>query len=185
VTDRGYQDYALFRQIIDACSSFVGRVEDNIAYVVQAERELTPAARAAGVIRDVVLSRLGSSHRKDELQQPLRLVADHRPAGTGRRPYRYRWTVELFFRWMKSILGMRHLISDHPHGVTMQLYAALIASLLIVLWTGLKANKRTWEMLQFYFMGWATLAELERHIEQQQARQERQSAKKNQSAKKK
>ncbi|MGZ0173138.1 MAG: transposase, partial [Planctomycetales bacterium] len=33
VTDRGYQDYALFRQIIDADSSFVGRVKDNIAYV--------------------------------------------------------------------------------------------------------------------------------------------------------
>ena len=197
VTDRGYQDYALFRQIIDAGSSFVGRVKDNIAYVVQEERELTPAARAAGVIRDAVLSRLGSSHRKDELQQPVRLVVVQATGENGQPyelwlitdrleldaeliavAYRYRWTVELFFRWMKSILGMRHLISDHPHGVTMQLYAALIASLLIVLWTGLKANKRTWEMLQFYFMGWATLAELERHIEQQQARQKRQSAKK-------
>ena len=92
--------------------------------------------------------------------------------------YRYRWTVELFFRWLKSILGMRHLISDHPNGVTMQLYAALIASLLIVLWTGLKANKRTWEMLQFYFMGWATLAELEHHLQQQKERQQRQAAKK-------
>jgi hypothetical protein len=159
VTDRGYQDYALFRQIIDADSSFVGRVKDNIAYVVQAERELTPAARAAGVVRDVVLSRLGSSHRKDELQQPLRLVVVQATGKNGQPyelwlitdrleldaelialAYRYRWTVELFFRWMKSILGMRHLISDHPHGVTMQLYAALIASLLIVLWAGLKAN---------------------------------------------
>jgi IS4 transposase len=179
-------------------------VKDNLAYVVQEERELTPAARAAGVTRDVVLSRLGSSHRKDELQQPVRLVVVQATGKNGQPcelwlitdrleldaeliavAYRYRWTVELFFRWMKSILGMRHLISDHPHGVTMQLCAALIASLLIVLWTGLKANKRTWEMLQFYFRGWATLAELERHIEQQQARQKRQFAKKNQSAKKK
>jgi hypothetical protein len=37
----------------------------------------------------------------------------------------------------------------------MQLYAALIASLLMVLWTGLKPNKRTWKMTQFYLMGWA------------------------------
>ena len=72
---------------------------------------------------------------------------------------------------------MRHLISDKQNGVTMQLYAALIASLLIVLWTGLKANKRTWEMVQFYFMGWATAEELDRHIRQQHERQQRAAAK--------
>ena len=55
----------------------------------------------------------------------------------------------------------------------------LIASLLIVLWTGLKANKRTWEMLQFYFQGWASLDELERHIQRQQERQAHAAAKKN------
>jgi len=54
----------------------------------------------------------------------------------------------------------------------MQLYAALIASLLIVLWTGLKANKRTWEMLQLYFQGWASLDKLERHIQRQRERQD-------------
>jgi len=196
VIDRGYQDYSLFRQILDANSSFVGRVKNNIAYVVEEEREITPAGRQAGVIRDVVLSRLGTSHHKDEIKQPLRLVVVQATGEDGQPyelwlitdrleldaelvalAYRYRWTVELFFRWLKSILGMRHLISDHPNGVTMQLYAALIASLLIVLWTGLKANKRTWEMLQFYFMGWATLAELERHLQQQKERQQRQAAK--------
>lgn len=87
--------------------------------------------------------------------------------------YRYRWTIELFLRWFKRILGCRHLISTKENGVTMQLYAALIASLLIVLWTGLKANKRTWEMVQFFFMGWATEAELERHIQRQKERQAR------------
>ncbi|MBI1311300.1 transposase [bacterium] len=67
--------------------------------------------------------------------------------------YRCRWTVELYFRWLKSIPGMRHLISDHWGGATMQLYAALIASLLMVLWTGLKPNKRMWEMMQFSLPG--------------------------------
>ncbi|VAX40301.1 hypothetical protein MNBD_PLANCTO02-1526, partial [hydrothermal vent metagenome] len=66
--------------------------------------------------------------------------------------YRYRWVIELFFRWFKQILGMRHLISDSENGVTIQLYVAMIASLLIVLWTGLKVNKRTWEMLQHYLI---------------------------------
>ena len=51
--------------------------------------------------------------------------------------------------------------------MAVQIYTALIASLLIVLWTGRKPTKRTWEMLQFYFQGWASLEEVERHLEKQ------------------
>jgi len=40
-------------------------------------------------------------------------------------------------------------------GVTSQVYCALIASVLLVLWTGRKPTKRQWEMLQLYWMGWA------------------------------
>jgi hypothetical protein len=72
---------------------------------------------------------------------------------------------------------MRHLISDQQGGVIMQLCAALIASLLMVLWTGLKPNIRTWEMTQFYLMDWASLEELEARIERQRIRREGQSAK--------
>ncbi len=197
VTDRGYQDYSLYRAILDAGSSFIGRVKDNVAYVAAEEREITSSAREAGVIRDVILKRLGTSHHKDELKQPVRLVviatADDDgkpiemwlltdrldlPAEIVGLAYRYRWTVELFFRWFKQILGCRHLISTKEKGVTMQLYAALIVSLLVTLWTGLKPNKRTWEMLQHYLGGWATLEELERHIERQRERQERAANKK-------
>ena len=72
--------------------------------------------------------------------------------------------MELFFRWFICILGCRHLLSQSPNGVAIQVYVALIASLLIVLWTGRKPNKRTLEMIQFYLMGWASLEELERHL---------------------
>jgi hypothetical protein len=51
--------------------------------------------------------------------------------------------------------------------VALHIYTALIASLLIVLWTGRKPTKRTWEMLQFYFQDWASLDELEAHLEKQ------------------
>ena len=80
--------------------------------------------------------------------------------------YRYRWTVELFFRWLKCVLGCRHLLANSPEGVTIQVYLALIASLLISLWVGRKPTVRTLEMLQFYFTGWASEAELTAHIEQ-------------------
>ena len=41
----------------------------------------------------------------------------------------------------------------------------LIASLLVSLSTGRKPNKRTFEMLCFFFAGWATAEEVQRHLE--------------------
>jgi len=48
--------------------------------------------------------------------------------------------------------------------VTIQVYLALIASLLITLWTGHKPSKRTFEMLCLYFSGWASEDELLAHV---------------------
>lgn len=79
--------------------------------------------------------------------------------------YKYRWQIELFFRWFKCILGCKHLIAHSENGVTIQVYCALIASMLITLWTGAKPTKRTFEMLCLYFMGWATDNDLTNHLE--------------------
>jgi hypothetical protein len=79
--------------------------------------------------------------------------------------YRYRWHIELFFRWFKCILGCNHLLSHSENGVSIQVYCALIASMLITIWTGRKPTKRTFEMLCHYFMGWADDEELFDHIE--------------------
>ena len=75
--------------------------------------------------------------------------------------------MELFFRWLKCVLGCKQLLTTSENGVALQIYTALIASLLIVLWTGRKPTKRTWEMLQFYFQGWASLEEVRAHLEKQ------------------
>lgn len=197
VCDRGYLSYALFRAILDAGSSFVIRVKNNTAYQLQEERSLSQEAHAAGVVRDLVAKRLGTSHHKDEICHPLRLV--HVRTGktdehgedevlilcTDRLDlsadlvalaYRYRWWVELFFRWLKCILGMRHLISHSWPGVTIQFYLALIASLIVSVWTQSKPNKRTFEMLCFYFSGWATEEELQAHIEKIQQQQKNDSS---------
>ena len=79
--------------------------------------------------------------------------------------YRFRWLVELFFRWLKCILGCRHLLSECIDGVTIQVYVAIIVSLLISLWTGRKPTKRTYEMICLYLSGWASEEELAAHIE--------------------
>jgi len=78
--------------------------------------------------------------------------------------YRYRWQIELFFRWFKCILGCKHFLSLSENGLAIQLYCALIASLLISLWTGRKPDKRTLEMLCLHMQGWASDKELEDHL---------------------
>ena len=72
--DRGYACYWLFALILQANSSFIGRVKANTAFEVQQERTLSEEAKKAGVLRDVVVKRLGTEHHKDELKRPVRLV---------------------------------------------------------------------------------------------------------------
>ena len=63
------------------------------------------------------------------------------------------------------MLGCRHLLSQRENGVRIQVYVAIIASLLIALWVGRPPTKRTYEMLCFYLSGWASEAEVIAHID--------------------
>ena len=81
--------------------------------------------------------------------------------------YSYRWTIEIFFRFYKQLMGGAHLISHAENGIEIQVYCSMIACLLINLWTGTKPNKRTFEMICFYFQGLASEDELLAHIEKQ------------------
>lgn len=186
VFDRGYVDYALFAELHALPCRFIARVKEGAAYEVAQERPLSAAMRAAGVTSDGVLRRLGTAHHRPCEAQPLRVVRvamdKCSPDGTPGEmvlvtnhldldadlialAYRYRWTVELFFRWLKCILGCRHLLSQSPTGVQLQVYMALIASLLISLWVGRAPTKRTYELLCFYLSGWASTAEVITHID--------------------
>ena len=196
VMDRWYAQYTLFNDIVGVGSSYVCRIRDNsnLENVVE-EREISAAAQAAGVIRDVIVelgqnSRPGSraNHRvrvilvrttahtkrggrKGETAGPssdgvLRIATNllDVPAEVIADIYRHRWTIELFFRFFKHVLGCRHLLSTNPKGIEIQAYCAIIACLLISLWTGRKPTLRTYEMICLYFAGWATLEELLAHI---------------------
>jgi Transposase DDE domain len=57
--------------------------------------------------------------------------------------YRYRYAMELFFRFFKHVLGCRHLLSDRRRGSEIQTYCAIIACMLISLYTGRKPTLRT------------------------------------------
>jgi len=78
--------------------------------------------------------------------------------------YRFRWTIELFFRFFKQILGCRHLYFRSQNGIELQAYCAIIACMLLCLWTGRKPTKRTYEMVCYYFLGLASEDELMRHL---------------------
>lgn len=74
--------------------------------------------------------------------------------------YRYRWQIELFFKWFKTMLPCGHWLAESPAGVTIQLYCVMIAALLLLLWTGQRPTKRQLEALRFYWAGFIEEAEL-------------------------
>jgi hypothetical protein len=187
VMDRGYAQFSLFNAIAAAGSSYVCRIRDNSVYEVVEQRPLSPEAAAANVTFDAVV-RMGQERRPpDRPEHPMRLVfirtTPHPKRGPGSDGvlriatnlldvpaevigfiYERRWLIEIFFRFLKHILGCRHLLSTDPVGVEIQAYCAIIACLLIALWTGKQPTKRTYEMICFYFIGWADEDELLNHL---------------------
>lgn len=91
------------------------------------------------------------------------------PAELVSKLYRLRWLIELFFRMFKGLFGCRHLLSTKQNGVEIQAYMAIIACLLILIYTGVNPNKRLFEAICLYLQGWVELDELEALIEKQRA----------------
>jgi len=188
VEDRGYAKFTLFNAIVAAQSSYVCRLRDNSRYEIEQERPLAAEDVQAGVLLDAVV-RLGDyDGAKERPDHPVRLVVvkttPHEkrggPASNGllliatnlldlpawiiALIYRYRWTIEVFFRFFKHVLGCRHLLSHDPVGIEIQTYCAIIACMLISLWTGRKPTLRTYEMICHYFTGLAEEDELLAHL---------------------
>jgi len=173
VNDRNYShDYRLIEEVAAVGATFVLRLHNNaILTPLEPARALSAEDCKAGVVEDVRV-RLGQEPNgpagrlvRVETQGHVFLLftnLEDLPAELVGLIYRYRWQIELFFKWIKCILGCCHLLAESQQGVTIQIYCALIASVLLVLWTGAKPTKRQWEALQLYWMGWATLAELEK-----------------------
>lgn len=91
--------------------------------------------------------------------------------------YQYRWTIEIFFRFFKQTLGCRHLLWEHPKGILLETYCAILACVLIHQATGRKASRRTYEMLCYYVLGLADLADMTSHLDKEAARNAAKKAK--------
>jgi hypothetical protein len=181
VSDRLYgEDYRLFHAVQKGGGFFVFRIRENAVINPQEEIPLTAEDEAAGVVRHVWAT-LGATEALRSIRlrvieirtkdQHLLLVSnlsiDKTSAALVGLIYRKRWDIELFFRWIKCILGCRHFFAESPQGVAIQLYLALIASVLLLYYTGLRPNKRAMELIHMYLMGWATAEELAQRLKKQ------------------
>jgi hypothetical protein len=198
VADRGFFDKKLLNRIEQAKSSYVFRVPENIKYDIVEQRPPAPAAIQAGVLSDTAV-------RMENLDHPVRLVkvkADPHAKRTRKgyvqssgemllicndlqlAPelisllYSYRWTIETFFKFLKQLLGCRHLISQRKNGVQIQVYCAMIACMLLNLYTGLKPAKAVMEILLWHALGFADDQDVSDQIEKTRRAQERARAKK-------
>ena len=195
VKDRGYAKFQLFNEIVATGSSYVCRLRDNSRCEIEEQRPLAAEDVEAGIVLDAIVCLGEYKGAQDRPDHPLRLVVvkttPHEkrggPASNGllliatnlldlpawiiALIYRYRWTIEVFFRFFKHILGCRHLLSRDPVGVEIQTYCAIIACMLISLWTGRKPTLRTYEMICHYFTGLAEEDELLAHLAKLQAHQ--------------
>lgn len=171
VADRNYShDHALLRRLQKEGLQFVLRLYNNLVLeAVEPERPLSEADRQAGVVwdrrvrfgvhGDGPILRVVRIEANGEVFQLVTTRSDLSAEMIG-LIYRQRWQIELFFKWIKSILNCRHWLAESPAGVRIQIYCVLIASLLLMLWTGQRPNKRMVESLQWYWMGLATAEEL-------------------------
>ncbi len=195
VLDRGYAKFRLFNQIVAADSSYVCRLRDNSCWETVEERFRNDQAELGEVISDEIVRFPSgkADHRPDHSLRvicvrinPHTSRGKYRGGSTGADSdgvmriatnltdvpadvitllYSKRWAIEIFFRFFKHILGCRHLLSHDANGIEIQTYCAIIACMLISLWTGRKPTLRTYEMICFYFCGMADEDELLAHIE--------------------
>jgi len=144
-----------------------------------ADRPLSDDDRAAGVtgdrigcfrssiarrkgLHDVSLREVVVEFEDQGEQKTLRLMTNLMdvPARTIAMLYRYRWQVELFFRWFKTFGNFGHLICHSREGVLAHLYVSIIGMLLMYLHTGYRPSKYLFVMLSQVAAGGATLEDI-------------------------
>jgi len=78
--------------------------------------------------------------------------------------YGYRWTLEVFIRFLKQVLGCRHLLSTRREGIEIQIYAAVICCMMVNILTGRKPDKWMVTLMGLYLGGWASDADVLREL---------------------
>ena len=182
VGDRYYgRDYKMHTRFEQAGCRYIFRLSNDAHMHVIEELALDAEDLAEAVVYDRIV-RLGARARwhskkvrvilvfREGMEEPVLLVTncrdrDRYSAALIAQIYRQRWSIELFFRWVKCTLGQPnawHWLAESRKGVTIQLYAALIAALLLSRRMGKLPNKRSMEMIAFHAMGMVDARDIER-----------------------
>jgi IS4 transposase len=145
VYDLGYYDYGWWATMDDAGCRFVTRLKKNTPFTAVHENR---APKNSNIVSDRIgyLPDRLSTTRKNPLQVPvrelqviietgkmLRIVTNDldAPAQEIADLYKQRWQIELFFRWVKQVLRIRHFIGVSENAVRIQIAIALIAFLIL------------------------------------------------------
>lgn len=145
VFDLGYYDFAWWARLDAAGCRIVTRLKANTPLTCVEERTL-PSGSALAYDRVGFLPARQATSRTNPFQDPVReigLVLDDgkalrllcndldTPAEEIAALYKRRWAIELFFRWVKQTLKIRHLIGRSENAVRIQIAVALIAYILL------------------------------------------------------
>jgi len=143
VTDRGYQEHALFDDLQVQGKHFAIRIRASTTKTVVKANDV---GLDSIVFFDAEVL-LGTEENKNQSQKTVRLVG-YRVDGvdywiaTDRRDltaeqiaevYKLRWNIENFFAWWKRHLRVYHLIARSEYGLMVQILAGLITYLLLAI----------------------------------------------------
>lgn len=148
VFDLGYYDYAWWATLTAAGCRIVTRLKANTTLTLIEQRPL--AGGEDTVLYDHVgwLPQRQARARRNPLQHPVREIGVRLDDGKSLRIlsndldapaaeiaalYKRRWAIELFFRWVKQTLRIKHFLGRSENAVRIQIAVALIAYLLIKL----------------------------------------------------
>jgi hypothetical protein len=154
VFDLGYYDYAFWAKLDEVCCRIVTRFKSNTRLTVLAENAVPEGS-------PILADRIGhlparlASQRRNPMRKPVREITLRNQSGKILRIltndldapaneiadlYKRRWQIELFFRWIKQNLKIRHFIGASENAVRIQVAVALIAFLLLRLAHALQNN---------------------------------------------
>ena len=162
VFDRGYFDLKRLYHINEIEAYFVIRQRGNLQYEVINEGDTMH--NADGVLSDQVI-RLTNYFTKQKYPAVLRRVtyyaADKNktfvyltnnmeiPATQVALLYKYRWRVELFFKWIKQHLKIKSFWGTTETAVRIQIYSAITAYCMVaIVEHDLKLHRSTYEVLR-------------------------------------
>lgn len=145
VFDLGYYDYAWWAQLHDQGCRIVTRFRSNTPLSVTGER---PVPAGSTILSDRVglLPKRQARNRKNPFSAAVREIQVVIESGAILRIltndlnadaqqiadlYKRRWAIELFFRWVKQTLKIRHFFGTSENAVRIQVAVALIAFLLL------------------------------------------------------